>query len=114
MELQTQIDELKAKVAQLEALLNGGNPKFGIITCDGWQVVDKDGKERIDASTDAYGHAYVVWYDQEGKVRIAASTLAYGEASVKWFDKDGCGRITAATYFDGTVVLPTSDRIGRD
>ena len=33
MELQTQIDELKAKVAQLEALLNGGNPKFGIITC---------------------------------------------------------------------------------
>ena len=110
MELQTQIDELRAEVAQLKALLNGGDARFGTITCKEWQVVDKDGKVRIDASTDAYGHASVVWYDQECKVRIAASTLAYGEASVKWFDKDGCGRITAATYFDGTVVLPTSDR----
>ena len=86
MELQTQIDELKAEVAQLKALLNGGNPKFGIITCDGWRVVDKDGKQRIGAKTNADGIAAVQWWDKDEKMRIVAGTTP-----------------------DGTVVLPTSD-----
>ena len=132
MELQTQIDELKAKVAQLEALLNGGNPRFGIITCDGWRVVDKDGKVRIGAVTDADGtagvewwdkdgtvridaatrvdgEAGVAWMDKDGKVRIGAATRVDGEASVGWYDKDGTPRIGAATFADGTVGLPTKD-----
>ena len=109
MELQTQIDELKAKVAQLEALLNGGNPRFGIITCDGWRVVDKDGTVRIDAATRVDGEAGVAWMDKDGKVRIGAATRVDGEASVGCYDKDGTPRIGAATFADGTVGLPTKD-----
>ena len=99
MEIQTRIEKLETSLNR-QKLINialagvAGVAVFfavkphGVITCDGWRVVDKDGKVRIDAAgTDAEGDASVQWYDKDGKVRIAAGTLA-----------------------DGKVVLPTSDR----
>ena len=73
----------------------------GVITCDGWRVVDKDGKVRIVAATDADGEAGVAWYDKDGKVRIGAATYADGQACVQWLDKDEKQRITASTLADG-------------
>ena len=110
MELQTQIDELKAKVAQLEALLNDGNPRFGIITCDEWRVVDKDGKVRIAAMTLADGHASVSWWDKDGNLRIGATTFPDGKASVSWWDKDGKFRIGATTFPAGEASVSWLDK----
>ena len=135
MELQTQIDELKAEVAKLKALLNGGNPRFGTITCKEWRVIDendndritattyadgtagvdwldKDGKGRIAATTYADGHANVLWMDKDGKARISAATEADGEARVSWLDKDGKERIIAATYADGEAGVAWFDKDG--
>ena len=77
MELQTQIDELKAslnrqKLAIITLAVLAGVAVFfavkphGVITCDGWRVVDKDGKVRIDAATYADGNAGVHWWDKDG------------------------------------------------
>ena len=94
MELQTQIDELKASLKRqkiaiiafaIVAVFFAVKP-HGVITCDGWRVVDKDGKVRIDAAT-----------------------YADGNAGVHWWDKDGKQRFVAGTYADGTVLLPTED-----
>ena len=63
-----------------------GDATFDKITCKGWSVIDKDGKERI-----------------------LAATLADGDATVQWRDKDGKQRISARIQADGTVVLPTED-----
>ena len=149
MELQTQIDELKAS-SNRQKLINialagvivagvgvaaiqpAGDATFDTITCKAWKVVDKDGKVRIDAGTNADGTASVIWkdkdgksridvgtiangnagvtcLDKDGKQRIAAATFADGDASVAWMDKDGKLRIDAAAGADGTVRLPTSD-----
>ena len=149
MELQTQIDELRAsskrqKIAIIAlasvivagvgvaAIQPAGDATFDTITCKAWKVVDKDGKVRIGATTDANANASVVLFDKDGKVRIgagtpadgqasvelfdkdekqriSASTTADGQASVQWRDKDGKLRMAAVTRADGTVVLPTSD-----
>ncbi len=82
---------------------------YGVVVCDGWRVVDKDGTMRIGAATYADGLAGVQWNDKDGKQRITATTDADGDASVVWFDKDEKQRINAATLADGTVVLPTKD-----
>ena len=103
MELQTQIDELKAsskrqKIAIISltgvivagvgiaAIQPAGDAEFDTITCKSLKVVDKD-----------------------GKVRIAAGTFADGFAGVGWLDKDEKLRIDASTFADGEVVLPTRD-----
>jgi hypothetical protein len=136
---QLQIDELKAsskrqKIAIIAwatfAVFFAVKP-YGTITCDGWRVVDDDGKVRIDARTLSNGdagvrlldrdgeqrmyavttdqNASVMWLDKDGKIRIAAGTNADGNASVMWRDKDGKARIAAATDAKGTVLLPTED-----
>ena len=89
MELQTKIDELKAEVAKLKALLNGGNPRFGTITCKEWRVIDENDNDRIIAATYADGEAGVAWFDKDAKSRIVAGTTADGNSSVAWVDKDG-------------------------
>ena len=149
MELQTQIDELKTSLNRqklaiialvcvivagvgIAAIQPAGDATFDTITCKAWKVVDKDGKQRINAGTHADGSAVVGWSDKDGKGRIGAGTFADGSAvvgwldkdgkqrinagthadgraNVVWYDKDGKGRIGAATLADGTVVLPTSD-----
>ena len=103
MELQTQIDELKAsskrqKIAIIAlacvivagvgvaASQPAGDATFDTITCKAWRVVDKDGKQRIGAGTFANGKAGVGLLDKDEKVRIVAKTNA-----------------------DGTVELPTRD-----
>ncbi len=82
---------------------------YGKVVCDQWQVVDKDGKVRIDAATLANGEAGVSWLDKDGKQRISACTLADGAAGVSWLDKDGKFRIAAVIYPDGTIRLPTKE-----
>ena len=127
MELQTQIDELKAssKRQKIAIIALAGFTVFfavkphGEITCDGWRVNDKDGNQRITAGTTADGYAGVQWFDIATKstvngnkfatVRIEAWTNADGEARVQWRDRDGKTRIVATTFADGTVELPTED-----
>ena len=135
MELQTQIDELKAKVSQLEALLDGGNPRFDTITCKGWRVVDEESKVRIAAAsvldgfvgvvwlvkdkarimvgTSAHGNADVGLLDKDGKRRINATTSPDGQAGVGWLDKDGRLRINAATLADGEANMQWQDEDGK-
>ena len=94
MELQTRIEKLETslKRQKIAIIALAGVAVFfavkphGVITCDGWRVVDKD-----------------------GKVRIEAATYADGQASVQWLDKDEKLRIDASTFADGEVVLPTRD-----
>ena len=65
---------------------------------------------RIAAQTYAAdGTAGVGWIDKDGKIRIFAGTEADGTASVRWLDKDEKVRIAAGIIADGTVGLPTSD-----
>jgi hypothetical protein len=45
--------------------------------------------------------------DKDGKVRINASTNTDGGAVVLWSDKDGKERISAGTNPDGTVIYPS-------
>ena len=87
-----------------------GDATFDTITCEGWNVVDKDEKVRIAAGTRVDGSAGVQWLDKDGKRRIAAATSADGLASVAWRDKDDKTRIVAAIFADGTVALPTKDQ----
>ena len=70
----------------IAAVRPAGDVTFDTITCKGWNVVDKDGKE---------------W--------ITAFTNPDGQASVQWNDKDGKRRIDATTFANGTVILPTKD-----
>jgi hypothetical protein len=91
----------------LGAVSPAGDATFDTITCKEWRVVDKDGKARISARTNANGTAGVKWTDKDGKDRLAASTSADGDAGVAWADKDGKPRISALTHADGTVSLPT-------
>ena len=94
MELQTRIEKLETSLnrQKIAIIALAGVAVFfavkphGVITCDGWRVVDKDGKERINATTVANGNAGVTWWDKDEKLRIGATTLA-----------------------DGTVQLPTED-----
>ena len=122
MELQTQIDELKAslnrqKLAIITLVVLAGVAVFfavkpqphGIITCDGWRVVDKNGTLRIEARIWSGGEASVVWKDKEGTMRIGATTLPNGDAVVAVRDKDKKSRLEAGTRADGTVRLPTTD-----
>ena len=126
MELQTQIDELKASMrvqrfaivalscvivagVGIAAVQSAGDAEFDTITCKAWQIVDKDGKVRIAAETDPDGRARVQWLDKDEKQRIAAETDADGNAGVQWLDKDEKRRIAALTSADGTVALPTGD-----
>lgn len=115
--IQAQIRELQATVTELRERLDAlqrGDATFDTITCKGWQVVDKDGKERITAATDADGLAAVFWADKNGKVRIAVTTHADGDASVRWADKNGRERITAQTQDDGLVGVFWADKNGKD
>ena len=93
MELQTQIDELKAKVAQLEALLNDGNPRFGHITCDSWHVVDENGKLRIGAGTNADA-CYMEWWDKV-VFRICVGVDSNGQPFAASYGNDGYPLIAA-------------------
>ena len=46
MELQTGIEKLEAQILALEKKLYGDDPDFRMITCTGWRVVDKEGKNQ--------------------------------------------------------------------
>ena len=126
MELQTRIEKLETSLKRqkiaiialasvivagvgVAAIQPAGDAEFGMITCKGWKVVDKDGKVRIGAGTPADGQASVELFDKDEKQRISASTTADGNSSVQWWDKDEKMRISAGTTADGTVRLPTSD-----
>ena len=86
-----------------------GDATFDMITCKGWNVVDKDEKVRIVAATLDDGQASVALLDKHKKARISATTFADGDAGMTWRDKDEKTRIGAVTYADGTVNLPTTD-----
>jgi len=87
-----------------------GDATFDTITCKTWKIIDKDGKMRIGATTDANGYASVQWHDKDGKQRIAAATFADGNATVSWLDKDEKLRITATTFSDGFSSLAWFDK----
>ena len=108
MEIQTIINIVFA-VAFIAYVVWSRNPTFGIIKCEGWEVVDKYEKTRVKAGTNEDGTAGVQWLDKDGKLRIGAATDANGEASVGWLDKDEKMRIVAGIDADGTVSLPTED-----
>ena len=127
MELQTQIDELKAsskrqKIAIIAlacvivagvgvaAIQPAGDATFDTITCKAWKVVDKDGKQRIGAGTNADGNVGVRWFDKDGVERIGATTFASGNAGVQWLDKEGKMRIAATTYADGSASVQWNDK----
>lgn len=140
MELQTQIDELKASskrqkiaiIALASVVVLYAVKPYGVITCKGWKVVDKDGMVRISAGTLADGSANVALLDKDDKVRISAGVVPNGiagvglndknekvriggttnfdgSASVIWIDKDEKVRISAGVSANGTVELPTKD-----
>ena len=90
-----------------------GDATFDTITCKGWKVVDKDGKERITAFTNPDGQALVRWLDKDEKVRIAAGIFADGEASVQWLDKDKKLRIKAGTFASGNAIVGWVDKDGK-
>ena len=127
MELQTQIDELKASmrvqkfaIAALSCVIVAGvgiaaiqpvgDATFDTITCKEWRVVDKDGKTRIGAGTSEDGQASVGWLDKDEKVRIAAATSANGQASVELLDKDEKTRIGASTLANGNAGVRWLDK----
>jgi len=105
---------------------------YGVITCDGWNVLDKKGAARITAFTRDDGGACLWWYDMNGRVRMDATTRVNGYAGlqvydkagkqrvatfsrddggagVAWCDANGKERITAGNNDDGVVMLPTKD-----
>jgi hypothetical protein len=71
-------------------------------------LADKDGKNRIEATTFTNGSAGVILADKDGKGRIEATTFTNGSAGVTLADKDGKSRIGASTFADGAagVGLP--------
>ena len=118
--------------AFLAAARPAGDATFDTVTCKKWELVDKDGKMRIGASTFADGTALMTWYDKDGqgrinsgvtpndtaatgwldkdmKTRIIATTEPNGRASMTWLDKDGKTRIIADTESNGDTNLPTTD-----
>ena len=124
------------------AVRPAGDATFDTITCKGWNVVDKDGKERITAFTNPDGQASVQWLavfavafvgyvlsqrnptfgtitckgwkviDADGKQRIVAGTHAE-EAGVQWLDKHGKKRIAAVTLADGEAGVAWLDKDGK-
>ena len=89
-----------------------GDATFDKITCKEWNVVDKDGKERITAFTNSDGKAGVNWLDKDKKMRISAVTDG-GLAEVSWFDKNGKARIEASTIAQGDASVNFLDNDGK-
>ena len=118
MELQTRIEKLETslKRQKIAIIALAGVGVFfavkphGIITCKGWQVVDKDGKLRISAATDADGTATMGLFDKDDKVRISAGVAASGSAGVGLNDKNEKVRIGATTNFDGSASVIWADK----
>ena len=92
MELQTQIDELKASLNRqklaiialasvivagvgVAAIQPAGDATFDTITCKAWKVVDKDGKSRIVAGTNVDGNVGVRWFDKIARARRRKSEV---------------------------------------
>jgi len=96
----------------IAAVRPAGDATFDTITCKGWNVVEKDGKIRIMATT-ADGAASMAWFDKDGKIRIDAATTADGAASVSWRDKDEKARIIASTLADGNAGVSWRDKDGK-
>ena len=90
-----------------------GDATFDTITCKGWQVVDKDEKLRIGATTDASRNASVGWIDKDGKVRILLTTRSDGDAGATLLGKKGEIRIKAITRADGDARLDWYDNNGK-
>jgi len=122
--LETSVRRQRFAIVALASILAGsvligavrpaGDATFDTITCKEWNVVDKDGKARINAGTFANGRASVTWWDKDGKERIRAGTLANGHATVAWGDKDGKLRISAGTYADGGAGVTWWDKDGKE
>jgi hypothetical protein len=122
-ELQTSVRRQRFAIVALASVLTSialigavrpvGDAAFDTITCKAWKVVDKDGKDRILASTTPEGAAGVVWVDRDEKLRIAVATGPDGKASVAWVDKYGKGRISAGTYPDGKASVNWLDNDGK-
>ena len=122
--LQTSVRRQRFAIVALASILAGsaligaarpaGDATFDTITCKEWSVVDKSGKERISASTDAKGTAAVVWSDKDGKTRIGAATFADGATSVELAlgDCDEAAIRQFAQRFDFAVVRPGVDVLG--
>ncbi len=117
--LQTSVRRQRFAIVTLASILAGsaligavrpaGDATFDTITCKGWAVVDKAGKERIFAGTIGNGTAAVTWRDKDGKGRIFVNTADTGDAGVTWFDKDEQPRFFAGTLANGMVMYPTKD-----
>ena len=90
------------------------NATFDIITCKGWQVVDKNGKPRIAAEIydDSNQRADVTLYDTNGRTRISAVTFDDGYAVSSWYDANGKKRISASTFVDGHAAVMFEDKQG--
>ena len=119
-EMQKQIASLQSRV-KYQRLLNivlsvlvvmlcvGAMKPYGVITCDGWNVQDKNGKARITAFTRDDGGACMWWYDMNGRVRMDATTRVNGHAGLQVYDKAGKQRVATFTRDDGGAGVAWSD-----
>ena len=119
-EMQKQIASLQSRV-KYQRLLNivlsvlvvmlcvGAMKPYGVITCDGWNVQDKNGKARITAFTRDDGGACMWWYDMNGRVRMDATTRVNGYAGLQVYDKAGKQRVATFTRDDGGAGVAWSD-----
>ena len=82
---------------------------YGVITCDGWSVLDKNGAARITAFTRDDGGACLWWYDMNGRVRMDATTRVNGYAGLQVYDKAGKQRVATFTRDDGGAGVAWSD-----
>lgn len=82
---------------------------FTTLNCKTLNIVDKDGQERIVASTLPNGQAGILWRDQEGKSKIAASLAPDGSPSLTFIDNKGNHRIAAGLDSDGNAALALLD-----
>ena len=96
--------------ATVAATRPAGDATFDTVTCKAWNVVDKDGKFRILAGTDAAGNALTTWLDKDGKMRISTATYANGKAATTWYGKDEKTRIQAFTNAAGTAATAWFDK----
>ncbi len=82
---------------------------YGVITCDGWNVLDKNGAARITAFTRDDGGACMWWYDLNGRVRMDATTRVNGYAGLQIYDKAGKQRVATFTREDGGAGVAWND-----
>jgi len=117
--LRDQVERLQNGLAKQWLLATSGKttqyPMFeslecNTIKCSKIEIIDHDGRERVEMSADESSAVGIRVWDAEGSLRITMQSLDNGSAGITLWDQEGKIRVIIQTDLDGNPTL----NVGRD